>query len=324
MGRELLLLRHGKSDRGAATDDFHRPLKDRGKRGAQRIGVWLLQQGLIPDLILSSPAERALTTAEKCCKAAGLGAERVQQDQRIYLADLDALLAVLADCPAGVERVMLVGHNPGLEDLLRHLADEAPQTLPDGKLMPTATLARLALTDDWAALKEGRSRLLQLVRSSDLPSRFPYPPPDGDEWRDRPAYYYTQSSVLPYRVREGQVEILIIRSSGDKHWVVPKGIADPGHSLQSSAAKEAWEEAGVEGEVSGESLGSYSYPKWGSRCTVTVFPMEVRHLVAEEAWQERHRGRQWVSAQAAAVMLRQPALRPMVLALEQRLTRCRD
>ena len=67
MTRELLILRHGKSDWEAGTDDFHRPLKDRGKRGAQRVGVWLLQQGLLPDHVVSSPAERAIVTAEKAC-----------------------------------------------------------------------------------------------------------------------------------------------------------------------------------------------------------------------------------------------------------------
>jgi len=73
MSRELLLLRHGKSDWNSGVTDFRRPLKDRGKRGAQRMGTWLWQQDLRPDLILSSPAERALTTAHKCCKSMGQG-----------------------------------------------------------------------------------------------------------------------------------------------------------------------------------------------------------------------------------------------------------
>ncbi len=73
MTHELLILRHGKSDWDAGTDDYHRPLMDRGKRGAQRMGIWLLQRQLLPDLIISSPAERALVTAQKLCKAAGMG-----------------------------------------------------------------------------------------------------------------------------------------------------------------------------------------------------------------------------------------------------------
>jgi len=321
MTHELLLLRHGKSDWKTDTDDFHRPLKDRGKRGAQRIGVWLLQQKLIPDLVIASPAERALVTAEKCCKVMGIPASRIRQDNRIYLAEPGRLMEVLADCPEEAHRVMLVGHNPGLEMLLKYLADEPPPTPPDGKLLPTATLARLQIPGTWKSLDQGQARLTQLLRGSSLPKKFPFPAPDGEEGRDRPAYYYTQSSVIPYRVNENGVEILIVRSSQDKHWVIPKGIADPGLSLQESAGKEAWEEAGVEGRVLEEPIGSYSYPKWGATCTVTVYPMEVSRQLTQAEWEEDHRGREWVSAKQAATMLRQAELGPLVLALEERLTR---
>ena len=69
MSRELLILRHGKSYKTADTDDFHRPIKDRGKRGAQRVGTWLMKRDLMPDHVVSSPAVRALETARKACKA---------------------------------------------------------------------------------------------------------------------------------------------------------------------------------------------------------------------------------------------------------------
>ena len=319
MTRELLLLRHGKSDWDAGTDDINRPLKDRGKRGAQRIGVWLAQQQLLPDRVISSPAERALVTAQKCCKVMGIGAADIVQDKRIYQADPAELLQVLADCPASAKRVMLVGHNPGLEHLLELLVEQPPEVPEDTKLMPTATLARLQTASEWDALAKGRASLLQLIRASSLPKQFPFPMPDGEDRRDRPAYYYTQSSVIPYRVDDGQLQLMIIRSSQDKHWVVPKGIADPGHSLQDSARKEAWEEAGVEGEVHDEALGSYSYAKWGSTCTVTVYPMAVTRQLPEEVWEERHRGRMWVSPKKAAELLRQRELRPLIVALEKRL-----
>jgi len=319
MTRELLLLRHGKSDWDAGTDDINRPLKDRGKRGAQRIGVWLAQQQLLPDRVISSPAERALVTAQKCCKVMGIGAADIAQDKRIYQADPVELLQVLADCPASAKRVMLVGHNPGLEHLLELLVEQPPEVPEDTKLMPTATLARLQTASEWDALAKGRASLLQLIRASSLPKQFPFPMPDGEDRRDRPAYYYTQSSVIPYRVDDGQLQLMIIRSSQDKHWVVPKGIADPGHSLQDSARKEAWEEAGVEGEVHDEALGSYSYAKWGSTCTVTVYPMAVTRQLPEEVWEERHRGRMWVSPKKAAELLRQRELRPLIVALEKRL-----
>ena len=140
--RELLILRHGKSDWDKTVDDYHRPLKNRGKRGAQRIGIWLAQNNLVPDTVISSPAERAKVTAEKACKAMGFVKKDISFEKRVYLAEVNDLLAVLANCPPSSKRVMLVGHNPGLEELLLYLCGPIP--IPDdGKLLPTATLARL-------------------------------------------------------------------------------------------------------------------------------------------------------------------------------------
>ncbi|MDX1698292.1 MAG: histidine phosphatase family protein, partial [Thiohalobacterales bacterium] len=289
MAHELLLLRHGKSDWDAVTDDFHRPLKDRGKRAAQRMGVWLAQQQLLPDLVISSPAERALATAQKLCKAMGPGDADIRRDERIYEATAGELLEVLAGCPDSARRVLLVGHNPGLEDLLTWLAGEAVEVPPDGKLLPTATLARLTLPGAWNELAPGCATLEAIVRPAELPKKFPFPGPDGTERRDRPAYYYTQSSVIPYRLHKGRPEILVIASSRKNHLVVPKGIKDPGLGLRESAAKEAWEEAGVEGEVGDTPLGEYRYSKWGATCSVTVYPMKVTRMVPKKEWEESHR-----------------------------------
>ncbi|MCK5382586.1 MAG: NUDIX hydrolase [Gammaproteobacteria bacterium] len=165
---------------------------------------------------------------------------------------------------------------------------------------------------DWRALVAGCAQLESITRSGTLPKKFPYPAPNGKEWRDRPAYYYTQSAVIPYRVRDGKPEILVIASSKKHHLVVPKGIKDPGLSPQASAAKEALEEAGIEGEVADTALGSYSCEKWGATCTVTVYPMKVTRVIAEEEWEESHRGRQWVSPEKAASQLKQQELRPLV------------
>lgn len=316
MTRELLLLRHGKSDWSVGVDDFYRPLKDRGKRAAQRIGVWLAQQKLVPDVIISSPAERALVTAEKACKAMGNGAQDIQQQERIYEAALGDLLKVLADCPADAGRVMLVGHNPGLEELLEWLVIDRVPVPEDGKLLPTATLARLQMPADWGTLIAGCAQLHSITRPGSLPKKFPYPGPDGEEQRDRPAYYYTQSSVIPYRIRDGKAEILVIASSKKHHLVVPKGIKDPGLSPRESAAREAWEEAGIEGEIGETPLGSYSCEKWGATCTVAVYAMKVTRVIAEEEWEESHRGRQWVSPEKAASELKQEELRPLVKKLE--------
>jgi len=312
MESELLLLRHGKSDWGKDVEDFDRPLKDRGKRAAQRVGSWLLEQGLIPDQIISSPAERAVTTAEKCAKAMGRSASGIQRDQRIYESGVAQLCQVLQGLPADNRRVMLVGHNPSLEQLLRHLLREPPPVPDDGKLLPTATLARLKLDRCWAELAGGCASLQSLIRPSELPELFPWPGPGGSERRTRPAYYYSQSSVIPWRRQADKLEIMIVGSSKRKHWVIPKGIQEPGLTPQASAAKEAMEEAGVEGVVADRVLGSYDYEKWDATCTVSVYPMQVTRVIPDEQWQEQHRRRRWVTPEQAAEQVREAALGPMI------------
>jgi len=112
MSRELWLLRHGKSDRNLAMDDFDRPLKKRGKRAAERIGAWLNQQHLMPDWLVSSPAKRALATAKIVHKAIAVEALVITQDKRLYQEGFERLKTVLAECPLEATRVLLVGHNP--------------------------------------------------------------------------------------------------------------------------------------------------------------------------------------------------------------------
>ena len=306
--RELLILRHGKAEKDATDGDHQRPLQDSGKRGAQRVGVWLAGQGLLPDDVVASPAVRARETAAKCIKAMGADERRVRKDERLYQADVSDLLTVLADCPASAQRVLLVGHNPGLKQLIGHLSKDGQAV----DSFPTAALAHMRIGDDWGDLQAGQGELVQLVRAKELPKKFPFPSPHGDERRDRPAYYYTQSAVVPFRVEDGQLRILIVRSSQGKHWVLPKGIADPGRSLPESAAKEAREEAGVEGDVQQTAIGSYSCAKWGATCTVSVYPMQVDRMLKDDEWEESHRGRQWVSPRVATMLLKQPELAELV------------
>ena len=86
MGKDLLILRHGKAFDAFDESDFDRALKDSGKRKAQRVGVWLQQHDLQPDYILASPAPRARVTAEKCCKAMGIGSHKIILLPALYLA----------------------------------------------------------------------------------------------------------------------------------------------------------------------------------------------------------------------------------------------
>jgi len=153
MSRELLILRHAKSSwDDPELDDFDRPLNGRGERDADRMGRYLVDADLVPELVISSPARRAGQTAKRACCQMGLPPNRIDFRQNLYHAGTGDLCRVVSQCPGKVARLMLVGHNPGLEDFVAWLADR-PTALPaDGKLLPTAALARLTLTAPWRDL----------------------------------------------------------------------------------------------------------------------------------------------------------------------------
>ncbi|KXX66013.1 SixA phosphatase family protein [Marichromatium gracile] len=167
--RELLILRHAKSDWDAgAVTDFARPLAKRGRRDAPRIGAWLYREGLVPDQVLSSPAERARQTAIMVCKRLDFDKRRIHWEPGLYEADLPALLEILAQCPQAAATVLLVGHNPGLEQLLQYLAGDDLEPPGHGKLLPTAALVRLEMPADWTRLEPGCANLLALTRPRQL------------------------------------------------------------------------------------------------------------------------------------------------------------
>lgn len=169
MPRELLILRHAKSDWGSGpASDFERPLSRRGKSDAPRVGAWLYREGLVPDHVVSSPAERARQTAVKVCKGMELSKKRILWEPSIYEADLSALLAVLRGCPSDARTVLLVGHNPGLETLLRYLVGDDLELAQDGKLLPTASLARVEMPDDWSELEGGCAQMVSITRPKGL------------------------------------------------------------------------------------------------------------------------------------------------------------
>lgn len=168
MSRELWVLRHAKAEQNITIDDFDRSLKKRGKQAAQRMGEWLKQQQLIPDLVISSPAKRAITTAKRVLEAMDASDVTITEDKRVYAEGFERLKTVLAECPAEVKRVLLVGHNPELEDLLVHLV--GIDQLPDSdKLLPTTAFARLEMPDDWTQLSAGSAHLLSITLVKSLP-----------------------------------------------------------------------------------------------------------------------------------------------------------
>ena len=164
-----MLFRHAKSawDTAAATD-FERPLAARGHQGAKSIGRWVRDQGCLPDAIISSDAVRARQTLSIFLAEAEAESIPVQFEHAIYMADVSDLLDVLTAAPE-VQRVMLVGHNPGMEDLVCHLNDAPGEWSARFKAMPTAALARLELPADWSTPPPGCGRLISFTTPKDVP-----------------------------------------------------------------------------------------------------------------------------------------------------------
>lgn len=321
-GKTLLVLRHGKSDWTTGEDDFDRPLVSRGRLGSRKMGAWIKHRKLRPDAVVSSPAARARETTEAACEAMGVSAKRIRWDERIYAAPTEFLLAALADCPKGAQRVMLVGHNPGLEDLVEYLTEGEVEIPADGKILPTSALAQLEILADWRDLVRGCATLISVTRPGQVPDDLAIDTPiRKQEDLPVPDYFYTQSAVLPYRQHDGHLQIMLIASRRATRWVIPKGVKEPELSLRDSADKEALEEAGIRGRLDDEPIGHYDYSKWGGVCNVAVFPMAVSESVPEEEWEESHRERRWFEPKKAKRLIAEPALRKLVDQLTKRLTR---
>jgi len=166
----LYLMRHAKSDwHSAAQADFDRPLNQRGARDAVRMGQWLVAQGLRPEVLLASPAQRARQTVLAVADALGVNDNVVAFNKDLYLADRATLLNILHTVSAATDSVLLVAHNPGLDELVAWLAPEAPPLSESGKLMTTAAIAIFELSGGWGRLKRGGGILQQLLRPRELP-----------------------------------------------------------------------------------------------------------------------------------------------------------
>ncbi len=124
-------------------------------------------------------------------------------------------------------------------------------------------------------------------------------------------WMYNQSGVIPFRVLNGKIQVLLITSRRRKKWIFPKGIIEPGMTPQESAAREALQEAGVIGQVFAESIGEYEYNKWDGTCHVQMFPMEVTKIM--DNWMESSfRDRKWVFIAEATRLLNRDKMKVML------------
>ncbi len=127
---------------------------------------------------------------------------------------------------------------------------------------------------------------------------------------------YLQAGVLPYRRKGDSLEILIITNKKKNKWGIPKGLVDSQYSSSDTAAGEAYEEAGIRGVIRKPYAGKFSIRKWGGKCRIKVFAMEVTEVL--DRWPEDMlRFREWHSVQEAAGMVKNKKLKSIILGLPE-------
>ncbi len=168
----LTLFRHAKSGwNDPVARDFDRPLNARGEKAAVLMGTWMKREGLTFDHVVASPAVRVIDTIDQFVKGTG---DRIDAkwDRRIYLASSATLLDVLRDQSDEYKSVLMVGHNPGMEDLVFDIVpDDGSSPLRDvvWEKYPTAAIARMELDiDSWTKIDRKCGKLTHFIRPRDL------------------------------------------------------------------------------------------------------------------------------------------------------------
>ncbi|MGD9914462.1 MAG: histidine phosphatase family protein [Rhizobiaceae bacterium] len=171
MARTLLLLRHAKSSwTDQSLGDFERPLAKRGRKAAPLVGREMAKRGWVPNLALVSGARRtrqtwAFVAAELPAKPA------VQFSDALFHAEPDTLLEIIRSVPRSCASVMVVGHNPGLEELAQMLAGPRSSAVALASLkekFPTGALVRFAVDRPWSELATAGPTLTEFLRPRDL------------------------------------------------------------------------------------------------------------------------------------------------------------
>jgi phosphohistidine phosphatase len=168
--KRLYLLRHAKSSWDDPTlADHDRPLAPRGRRAAKAMAQHLRHEGIAPELVLCSPSARTRETLTAIAPGLGENAD-VRIEDELYAASAAALLDVLQEVPDEVRSVMLIAHNPGIQDLAVSLAGGGPVIERVRSKFPTAALATLELDGSWRELAPDGAELVKFVKPKELPS----------------------------------------------------------------------------------------------------------------------------------------------------------
>ncbi len=168
--RTLYVLRHAKSDWGdTSLRDFDRPLNGRGWKAAKAMGREMRERGLTPDLVLLSPSARTTETLARLEEGFGAKFEKVEE-RSIYLAETETLLDLVRRAPATADRMMVVGHNPGMHELVLALANGPPDLREEAAAkFPTGALAEISFdVGDWSDVTTGSGCIRSFLKPRDL------------------------------------------------------------------------------------------------------------------------------------------------------------
>jgi len=167
--RSLYVLRHAKSDwSDGSLKDFDRPLNNRGRKAAKAIGKELRKRKIKPDLVLASAALRASQTLRRVEEFSGTSFD-VREDKRIYMAEPQLLIDLIRSAPDDAKRLMIIGHNPGLQQLVLLLARSGELRDEAAEKFPTAALAEINFqAESWRDVAPGDGSLEILLRPRDL------------------------------------------------------------------------------------------------------------------------------------------------------------
>ena len=147
--KRLLIMRHGKSDwRADVASDYERPLNARGRRDVPYVARCLAEKKIIPDRVVSSPAQRAKETSELLCYELGLPKRLIHWQPTLYGAGMRSCLEIINNNIKEARTLLLVGHNPALDELVSYLSPEPPPRSLTGKLMTTSALAVFNVADE--------------------------------------------------------------------------------------------------------------------------------------------------------------------------------
>ncbi len=169
MGFYLYIMRHAKSDwSGPGIADFDRPINQRGRKNAKRIGQWMLENDHVPEKIISSSALRARETTELVIEQIKGAATAVMYDKELYLASLDTLIEFVQLYKNDCNSLMLVAHNPGLEQLLNFLLRKSRDRSFKNFGMTTANLAVFEYSKNSFDPETDKGALIEVVRPKEL------------------------------------------------------------------------------------------------------------------------------------------------------------